>query len=65
MKDSILTKKLLGEIADIHRFTDDLTCEEYMADVMVQKAVVMSVINIGELSKAYSETFLQSHSDIP
>lgn len=65
MRDNILTKKLLGEIADIHRFTDDLTHEEYMANVMIQKAVVMSIINIGELSKAYSEAFLQTHSDIP
>lgn len=65
MRDSILTKKLLVEIADIHQFTDELPYEEYAANVMVQKAVIMSIINIGELSKAYSEEFLQAHGDIP
>lgn len=58
MRDSILTKKLFTEIADIRRFTDGLSYEDYMANVMVQKAVVMSIINISELSKAYSEEFL-------
>lgn len=65
MRDSILTKKLFAEITDIHQFTDELSYKEYAANVMVQKAVVMSIINIGELSKAYSEEFLQAHGDIP
>ena len=53
MRDSILTKKLFAEIADIHQFTDELPYEEYATNIMGQKAVVMSIINIGELSEVH------------
>ena len=42
-----------------------MTFAEYACNTMAQKAVVMSIINIGELSKAYSETFREQHSRIP
>lgn len=64
-KDNILTEKLLKEIQDIRSFIAGMTFAEYACNTMAQKAVVMSIINIGELSKAYSETFRERHSCIP
>ena len=61
-KDNILTEKILKEIQDIRSFIAGMTFAEYACNTMAQKAVVMSIINIGELSKAYSETFRERHS---
>ncbi len=36
-----------------------------MQDKMCQKAIVMSLINIGELSKSFTESCLASMPDIP
>lgn len=41
-----------------------VTEEQYFADIKTQKAVVMSIINIGELSKGYSDTFIEDHKTI-
>lgn len=64
-KDNVITQKILSEIADISRFICDMPEEAYYSDVLVQKAVVMSLINIGELSKNYSEGFFTAHKHIP
>lgn len=64
-KDNILTEKILKEIHDIRSFIAGMTFAEYACNTMAQKAVVMSIINIGELSKAYSEAFRERHSCIP
>ena len=47
--------KMLDEIADIEAFSAGRAAAELMADKMWQKAVVMSLINIGELSKSFSD----------
>ena len=56
--------KMLDEIADIEAFTSDRAAD-LRADKMWQKAVVMSLINIGELSKAFSEDYLAAMPQIP
>lgn len=48
-KDNILTEKILKEIQDIRSFIAGMTFAEYACNTMAQKAVVMSIINIGEL----------------
>ena len=64
-RDCIITEKILGEIDDIRNFVSGMAFSDYAANAMVQKAVVMSIINIGELSKAYSDAFRAKHADIP
>ena len=41
--------KMLNEIADIQSFIANRTRSDLLADRMCQKAIVMSLINIGEL----------------
>ena len=64
-RNEIIRKKLLSEIADIETFTRDRSSEELMADRMYQKAVVMSLINIGELSKSFTDDYLDTMPQIP
>ena len=64
-RNEVIRKKLLSEIADIEAFTQDRPAEELMADRMYQKAVVMSLINIGELSKSFTDDYLKTMPQIP
>ena len=64
-RDEKITKKIIDEIYDIELFVANMSEEEYYSDKKTQKAVVMSLINIGELVKAYTEEFLVKHSYIP
>jgi len=64
-RDFIITSKILNEIQDIRSFTESLSAEEYMQDLRTQKAVAMTLINIGELCGAYSEAFLEEYKSIP
>ena len=57
--------KILSEINDIEAFTLGRTLDDMLSDKMIQKAVVMSLINIGELSKAFTDNYLASMSKIP
>ena len=57
--------KMLAEIADIEAFTRGRAADDLTDDKMWQKAVVMSLINIGELSKAFSEDYLAARPQIP
>lgn len=57
--------KMLDEIADIDAFTHGRAVDDLIADKMWQKAVVMSLINIGELSKAFTEDYLAMMPKIP
>ena len=57
--------KMLDEIADIEAFSKGRNTAELTADKMWQKAVIMSLINIGELSKAFTEDYLAAMPEIP
>ncbi len=57
--------KMLDEIADIEAFSKERAAADLTADKMWQKAVVMSLINIGELSKAFTDDYLASMPHIP
>lgn len=59
-RDFVITSKILQEIKDIKTFTEGISLEEYLDDLKTQKAVAMSLINIGELCGAYSQGFLRS-----
>jgi uncharacterized protein with HEPN domain len=64
-RDEIITKKILIEIGDINKFIDKMTEEDFYNDVKTQKAVIMSLINIGELSKSFSDEFIAANDKIP
>lgn len=64
-RDFVIRRKILNEIADIESFVSDMTPEAFSEAKIVQKAVVMSMINIGELSKAFSEEYIERTRHIP
>lgn len=64
-RDYVIIGKILSEIADIHSFVNGFTLEQYLSDVKTQKAVTMTLLNIGELVGSFSEEFLAAHKDIP
>lgn len=64
-RDFVITIKILKEIQDILQFTRGMKQDEYLSDLRTQKAVMMTLINIGELCGAYSEAFLKAHNQIP
>ena len=64
-RNETIRQKLLEEIADIEAFTADRSLEALSADKMWQKAIVMSLINIGELSKALTEDYQATMPQIP
>lgn len=55
----------MNEIADIHFFIEDFTPEQYLSDIRTQKAVTMTLINIGEPVGSFSEEFLAEYKEIP
>ncbi len=60
-----IRQKILSEIADIEAFSSQRELADLKADKMYQKAIVMSLINIGELSKSFTEDYLAATSQIP
>ena len=64
-RDAILVKKLIKEIADIETIVGSIDEPVFLQSMVLQKAVVMSMINIGELSKKLSETILNAMASVP
>ncbi|MBR1561509.1 MAG: DUF86 domain-containing protein [Clostridia bacterium] len=64
-RNNKVRRKMLDEIADIEAFMTDRQPGELFGDRMCQKAIVMSLINIGELSKSFTEDYLASMANIP
>lgn len=60
-----IRQKILSEIADIESFTQQKSINDLKADRMYQKAVVMSLINIGELSKSFTDDYIALMPQIP
>ncbi|MCL2198355.1 MAG: DUF86 domain-containing protein [Defluviitaleaceae bacterium] len=64
-RNAVLSKKILKEIDDINRYTTEMTADDFYTDDKTQKAVAMTLINIGELSKSFSSEFIESNKSIP
>ena len=60
-----IRQKILSEIADIEAFSRQREAAALRADRMYQKAIIMSLINIGELSKSFTEDYLATMPQIP
>ncbi|MDR0928927.1 MAG: DUF86 domain-containing protein [Oscillospiraceae bacterium] len=69
MKNERLNKKvarqMLREIDDIAAFLRGREEAEFLKSPLLQKAVVMSLLNIGELSKDFTDDFYERTPQIP
>lgn len=61
----MILNKILKEISDINRYVATMTSDIFYTDDRTQKAVAMSLINIGELSKAFSAEFIANDKTVP
>jgi len=64
-KDIEILKHILADIDDIVKFTSAIDFEGFVSNSMLRKAVCMSLINIGELTKSLSSTFKSDNKQIP
>ena len=64
-RDETISNKIHAEIEDIIRFISGMDENDFFTDTKTQKAVAMSLINIGELTKAYSDDFTRAKSAVP
>lgn len=64
----VLVQKMLREISDIEILMHTVDEEQFYHDMRTQKAVTMSLINLGEFAKRMRDSeaeFVQSHPEIP
>jgi len=64
-KDINILHHMLEDIEDIINFTKGIDFDSFVSNSMVRKAVCMSLINIGELTKALSPGFKAENNSIP
>jgi uncharacterized protein with HEPN domain len=64
-RDKILLSKILEEASDISEFIRGQDQESFLASKVTQKAVVMSLISIGERIKNLSDELKTSYRYIP
>ena len=66
MKNDIeILEHILEDINDILNFIEFVDFEEFASNSLVRKAVCMSLINIGELTKSLSSIFKIENRQIP
>lgn len=65
MKNIDILRHIKEDIDDIISFTLDIDFERFASEPIIRKAVCMSLINIGELTKSLSEIFKKNHVNIP
>jgi len=64
-RNETITKKIIHEIEMINSFVAGMNESDFLKDDKTQRAVTMTLINIGELSKAYAEDYIDSKKNIP
>lgn len=64
-RDAGVCRRILREIDDVDMMLKDHTEEYFLSSVILQKATVMSLLNIGELSKDFTDEFLDATHWIP
>ena len=63
--DKIVLQKILKEISIVGDLTKRYSREEFLADVIAQRAAAMTIINIGELTTVLPDDFRQAYPQIP
>lgn len=66
MKDNLVyVHHILDAIAQIERYTKNLTYKKFMRTRMVQDAVIRQITIIGEASRNFSADFQSAHPTVP
>jgi uncharacterized protein with HEPN domain len=63
-RDKTLLTKIAQEIRFINNSIRDVTKQHFMTDDLLQHAICMSLINIGECANHLSEKFIGAHPEI-
>jgi uncharacterized protein with HEPN domain len=63
--DKQLIKKIISECQDIMRYTNDISRDTFLVENVYQKAIAMSLLNIGEFANSLSRDLWYDLSDIP
>ena len=67
MRENIQIEEILEEIDEINHFLEIGNCHNlstFLSNNLLKKAVMMSIINIGEQTKYLSKSFLAKNKDI-
>ena len=64
-KDRVLLSKIIDEIDVITTVVAQITCDAFTIDKVSQHAVMMALLNTGELAKSLSETVVRATQEIP
>lgn len=66
MKKNIdVLRHMYEDVVDIQNFTEGIDYATFAENHLIRKAVCMSLINIGELTKSLSARFRSEHKQIP
>ena len=63
--NKIVLQKILKEISIVGDITGRYAREEFLDDDIAQRAIAMTIINIGELTTVFPDDFKQAYSHIP
>ncbi len=64
-KTKIILKKMISEVDIIFSMIDRMSKSQFMKDEKTQRAVAMTLINIGELVKILPLEFRKEYSEVP
>jgi uncharacterized protein with HEPN domain len=64
-KDENILLHMYDDITDIINFTKDIDFNNFVENSLIRKAVCMSLINLGELSKLLSPEFKAKNNTVP
>ena len=64
-RDMIILNKVLSEIDIGIEMLGGNSCEDFISNEMLKRAVCMTVINIGELIKSISANMREKHPEVP
>lgn len=65
MKSTDILKHMQEDAEDIQSFIQGCDYARFVSEPMIRKAVCMSLINIGELTKSLSTAYKARHPEIP
>lgn len=64
-RDFQIVNKILKEIEVIEELIIGFDLEKFLSDERTKRAVCMTIINIGELTKSLNEDFRNAYSNVP
>ena len=64
-RDSQIVQKILSEVTMVEELIEGFDIDKFSSDERTKRAVCMTLINIGELSKNLTEAFRSTHNHIP